>query len=100
METLNQFLSGAAVAPWEIIGFVGSVGLYIYLGRRKSALQVTFIFTFYWGFKNLMAFLSRSATGSEGLVFLYVGCGLAIFALMSANYLMQKAKNNLQPIED
>ncbi len=47
METINEVLGGAAVAPWEILFFLAAVGIYTYLGRRKSALQVTFIFTFY-----------------------------------------------------
>ena len=63
METLTAILGGVAVAPWEIVGFLVSVGLYTYMGRRKSALQVTFIFTFYWGFKNLMGILIMSAGG-------------------------------------
>jgi uncharacterized membrane protein YGL010W len=98
METINEVLGGAAVAPWEILFFLAAVVIYTYLERRKSALQVTFIFTFYWGFKNLMAFFTVSAAKSQSLVLLYVGWALAIFGLMSANYLTQKS-SNVQPVE-
>ena len=90
METLNTFMGSMVIAPWELLCFVAVAGIYAYLGRRKSVLQVTFIFTFYWGFNNLVAILSRSTDGSQSMVLLYVGCGLAVFGLMSANYLMKK----------
>ena len=78
------------MASWEVLCFAVIVGIYAYLGRRKSVLQVTFIFTFYWGFNNLVALLSRSSTDPQGIVLLYVGCGLTIFGLMSASYLLKK----------
>lgn len=92
METLHT-LGGIINASWEVLCFALIAGIYAYLGRRKSVLQVTFIFTFYWGFNNLMGILTRSSTDPQGVVLLYVGCGLAIFGLMSASYLLKK--NNL-----
>jgi len=99
METLNAFMGSMVVAPWEFLCFVAVAGIYTYLGRRKSVLQVTFIFTFYWGFNNLLAILSRSTDGSQSTVLLYVGCGLAVFGLMSANYLMKKMPESPESAE-
>ncbi len=90
METLHT-LGGIIMASWEVLCFVLIAGVYAYLGRRKSVLQITFIFMFYWGFNNLIAILSRSASESQSMVLLYVGCGLALFGLLSASYLMKRA---------
>ena len=90
METL-QTLGGIIIASWEVLCFGLIVAVYAYLGRRKSVLQVTFIFTFYWGFNNLVTLLSQSNNESQSMVLLYIGCGLAIFGLMSASYLLKKS---------
>jgi len=70
METLNDILEGSAI------------------------LLVTFVFTYYWGFKVLLEILSFSEGVSQGTVTLYIGSGLTMFGLVSVNYLTKKAKGH------
>ncbi len=89
METLNDILEGLAITPWEAMFFAFLAGGYILMGRYRSFLLITFVFTYYWGFKNLLEILSFSEGVSQGNVILYVGSGVAMFGLVSVNYLMK-----------
>jgi len=89
METLNDILEGFAITRWEAMFYaVLAVGC-ILMTRYRSLLLITFVFTFYWGFKNLLGFLSFSEGLPLGTLILYVGSGVAMFGLVSVNYLMK-----------
>ena len=93
METLNEILDGLAIAPWEAMFYVFLACAYALMGLFRSFLLVTFVFTYYWGYKNLLA-MSGSEGVSQSTLALYIGCGLVILALVSMNYLFDKAKGH------
>jgi len=86
MENLWNILDGLAIARWEAIFFALLIGAYTVMGLYQSVFVITFGFTFYWGFKNF-AFLSENV--SDGTLLMYVLSGLAVFGLLSLNYLLK-----------
>ena len=89
METLNDILEGFAITRWEAMFYAVLAGGCILMARYRSFLLITFVFTFYWGFGHLLEFLSFSEGLPLGAVILYVGSGVAMFGLVSVNYLMK-----------
>ena len=89
METLNDILEGFAITRWEAMFYAVLAGGCILMARYRSFLLITFVFTFYWGFKNLMGILSFSEGLPLGTLILYVGSGVAMFGLVSVSYLME-----------
>ncbi len=89
METLNDILEGFAITRWEAMFYAVLAGGCILMARYRSLLLITFVFTFYWGFRNLLEFLSFSEGLPLGAVILYVGSGVAMFGLVSVSYLME-----------
>ena len=89
METLNDILEGLFITHWEAIFYAVLAGGCILMARYRSFLLITFVFTFYWGFKNLLVFLPFSEGVPLGTLILYVGSGVVMFGLVSINYLME-----------
>ncbi len=94
METLNDILEGSAIAPWEVMFYAFLACGYVLMGLFRSFLLVTFVFTYYWGFKVLLEILSFSEGVSQGTVTLYIGSGLTMFGLVSVSCLTKKAKGH------
>ncbi len=92
IENFNVILGSFVIAPWEAIFYGLLASAYILLSLYKSYLIVTFAFTSYWGFKNLLNFLSLSEGVSDGLIILYVLSGLAILGLIILNYLSKQLR--------
>ena len=89
METLNDILEGLTIAPWEAMSLAVLAGGCILMARYRSFLLITFVFSYYWGFKNLVEFLSYSEGAHLGAVILYLASGVVMFGLVSVNYLME-----------
>ncbi len=87
-----EILDSLLIAPWEAIFYGLLASAYILIGLYKSYLIVTFAFTLYWGFKNLLNILSLSEGTSDGLIILYVLSGLAILGLIILNYLSKQLR--------
>jgi len=92
IENFNEILDSLLIAPWEAILYGLFASVYILIGLYKSYLIVTFAFTSYWGFKNLLQILSSSEGTSDSLIILYVLSGLAILGLTSLNYLSKQLR--------
>ncbi len=92
IENLSEVLDSMLIAPWEVIFFGILASAYILMGLYKSCLIVTFTFTSYWGFKNLLNTLTLSEGTSDGLIILYVLSGLAILGLIILNYLSKQLR--------
>ena len=92
IENFNEILDSLLIAPWEAILYGILASAYILIGLYKSYLIVTFAFTSYWGFKNLLKILSLSEGTSDGLIILYVLSGLAILGLIILNYLSKQLR--------
>ncbi len=92
IENFNEILDSLLIAPWEAILYGILASAYILIGLYKSYLIVTFAFTVYWGFKNLLKILSMSEGISDGLIILYVFSGLAILGLIVLNYLSKQLR--------
>lgn len=91
MDTLHHIYSTLANL-WETIVCFLLIGVYAFMGRYKSVLQVAFIITYYWGFQSILKIGSMSSDENQSTVILYIVSGLAIFGLMSVNYLIMKKK--------
>lgn len=85
IQNLNEILVGSAIAPWEAASYASLGGVYIYMGLYQSFLLGTYVFTYYWGFKNLMQLLTPTGWASESVVFLYLICGLFILIVAILN---------------
>ncbi len=92
IENLSEVLDSMLIAPCEVIFFGILASAYILMGLYKSCLIVTFTFTSYWGFKNLLNTLTLSEGTSDGLIILYVLSGLAILGLIIVNYLSKRLR--------
>ncbi len=92
IENFIEILDSLLIAPWEAILYGLLASAYILIGLYKSFLIVTFAFTSYWGFKNLLKILSLSEGTSDGLIILYVFSGLAILGLIILNYLSKQLR--------
>ena len=85
IENISMILNGLAIEPWEIFSYTSLGSVYIFMGLYQSFLLGTFVFTYYWGYKNLLEYLAQTGGHSEAVIFLYVICGLfiVIVAIMS-----------------
>ncbi len=78
IENLNEILVGLAIAPWEIASFASLGSVYIFMGLYQSFFIGTYVFTYYWGFKNLLQILTPTGWASESVVFIYLISGLIL----------------------
>ncbi|NIO08918.1 MAG: hypothetical protein GTO40_13245 [Deltaproteobacteria bacterium] len=86
LDTFAAFLQGAAIAPWEAFAFSLLSVVFLFMGLYHSFLLGTFVFTYYWGFKNLLQMLSSQGASSESLVLLYVACGIFLLLVTILKY--------------
>ncbi len=89
MENLTDILEGLTITRGEAIFYAVLAGGCILMARYRSFLLITFVFTFYWGFMNLLEFLSFSEGVPLGTVILYLASGVVMFGLVSINYLKE-----------
>ncbi len=92
IENFNVILDSLLIAPGEAFFYGILASTYTIMGLHKSSLIVTFLFTSYWGFKNLLQILSMSGITSDGLIILYVISSLVIFGLITLNYMAKQFK--------
>ncbi len=85
IQNLYEILVASAIAPWEAASYVSLGGVYIYTGLYQSFLLGTYVFTYYWGFKNLLQMLTPNEWASESAVLLYLICGLFILIVAILN---------------
>jgi len=85
IENLNEILLGVAIAPWEIASYASLGSIYVFMGLYQSFLLGTYVFTYYWGFKYLLQFLTPTGWESESAIFLYLICGLFILIVAILN---------------
>ena len=90
IENLNVILDSLVITHGEAFFYGILISTYTIMGLHKSSLIVTFLFTSYWGFKNLLQILSMPEGTSDGLIILYVLSSLVIFGLIILNYLLKQ----------
>lgn len=86
IQNLNEILVGLAIAPWEAFSYSLLAVVFAFMGLYHSFLLGTFVFTYYWGFKNLLQILSPAGGTSDGLIMLYLACGLFLLLAAILNY--------------
>ena len=92
IENLSMILNGLAIEPWEIFFYTSLGSVYIFMGLYQSFVLGTYIFTYYWGYKNLLQFLSDSGRYSDAIVYLYVICGLFILMVTVMSYFAKQLR--------
>jgi len=91
-QNLNEILVGMAIAPWEAFSYSLLAVVFVFMGLYHSFLLGTFVFTFYWGFKNLLQILSPAGGTSDGLIIVYLACGLFLLLVAIANYFAKQLR--------
>jgi len=92
IQNLNEILVGLAIAPWEAVSYSLLAVVSASMGLYHSFLLGTFVFTYYWGFKNLLQILSPAGGTSDGLIMLYLACGLFLLLIAIANYFAKQLR--------
>ncbi len=91
-QNFNEILVGLAIAPWEAFSYSLLAVVFTFMGLYHSFLLGTFVFTYYWGFKNLLQILSPAGDTSETLIMLYLACGLFLLLVAIANYFAKQLR--------
>jgi len=92
IQNLNEILVGLAIAPWEAFSYSLLAVVFAFMGLYHSLLLGTFVFTYYWGFKNLLLILSPAGGKSDGLILLYLACGLLLLLVAILNYFAKQLR--------
>ena len=85
IQNLYDILVQSAIAPWEFASYAFLGVVYIYMGLYQSFLLGTYVFSYYWGFKNLLQILTPTGWASESLVFIYLIVGLVLLLVALLN---------------
>ncbi len=91
-QNFSEILVGLAIAPWEAVSYSLLAVVSASMGLYHSFLLGTFVFTYYWGFKNLLQILSAAGSTSDGLIMLYLACGLFLLLMAIANYFAKQLR--------
>lgn len=86
-EQLYSVLNGLVIAHWEVVAYTAVVALLAFLHLNESCLVNTFSFTFYWGFKGLLADSPTLSALNDASIVIYVVSGFAVFVLVQIAYL-------------
>ena len=92
IQNLNEILVGLAIAPWEAFSYSLLAVVFAFMGLHHSFLLGTFVFTYYWGFKNLLQILSPTGGISDRLIMLYLACGLFLLLVAIVNYFAKQLR--------
>ena len=91
-QELNNIMTGLAIAPWEIASYFSLASVYMFMGLHQSLLIGTYVFTYYRGFKNLLRIQMGSGDNTDGLVVLYLICGLLVLVVAVLRYFAKQLR--------
>ncbi len=91
-QNFNEILVGLAIAPWEAFLYSLLAAVFAFMGLYHSVLLGSFVFAYYWGFKNLLQLLSSAGGSSDRLIMLYLACGLLLLVVTILNYFAKQLR--------
>lgn len=92
LQTLHDILTGLAIAPWELLSYFSLASVYLFMGLYQSLLIGTYVFAYYWGFKNLLQIQQSTGGNTQGVVVLYLICGLLILVVAVMRYFAKQLR--------